>query len=48
VATGNGGLYYRLQSDAPAVNYGRVIPGITDGYVTPAPDVGAYEFGGQA
>lgn len=45
VASGSGGLYYRLQSTSPAVNAGKVIPGITDGYVGSLPDIGAYEYG---
>jgi hypothetical protein len=36
---------YRLQSDSPAINAGKPIPGITDGPVG-TPDIGAYEFGG--
>jgi len=36
---------FQLQPGSPAIDAGRVIPGITDGYVGPAPDVGAYEFG---
>ncbi|HXC98104.1 MAG TPA: hypothetical protein VN048_02100, partial [Verrucomicrobiae bacterium] len=35
-----------LVSNAPAINAGVVIPGFTDGYVGPAPDLGAYESGG--
>ncbi len=36
---------YSLQSGSPAINAGTVIPGITDGYVGSAPDIGAYESG---
>ena len=44
-ATGDG-LDFRLQSGSPAINAGQVIGGITDGSVG-APDIGAYEFGGE-
>ncbi|MHB1038623.1 MAG: right-handed parallel beta-helix repeat-containing protein [Pirellulales bacterium] len=46
VGTGQGGLKYRLQPDSPAVDRGAVIPGVTDGFVGKAPDLGAYEQGG--
>jgi Right handed beta helix region len=36
---------FQLQSSSPARDRGRVISGITDGYIGSAPDVGAYEFG---
>lgn len=36
---------FRLRSGTTPVDYGRVIPGITDGYLGPAPDVGAFEQG---
>jgi Right handed beta helix region len=36
---------FQLQPGSPAIDTGRVIPGITDGHVGSAPDVGAYEFG---
>ncbi|GAA3409941.1 DNRLRE domain-containing protein [Paenibacillus hodogayensis] len=36
---------FRLQASSPAINAGRVIPGITDGYAGTAPDLGAYEYG---
>lgn len=39
---------FQLQSGSQAINAGRVIPGITDGYVGGAPDVGAFEFGNPA
>ena len=42
------GLDYRLQSNSPAVDAGKVIPGYTDGYVGTAPDIGAFEFGKPA
>lgn len=44
-STGDG-LDFRLQSGSPAINAGQVIGGITDGSVG-APDIGAYEFGGE-
>jgi hypothetical protein len=34
---------YRLGSGSPAIDVGLVVPGITDGYVGPAPDLGAIE-----
>lgn len=37
---------YRLSSGSPAIDVGKVIPGMTDGYAGTAPDIGAYEFGG--
>jgi Fe-S cluster biosynthesis and repair protein YggX len=37
---------YRLNASSPAINYGQVIAGVTDGYVGSAPDAGAYENGG--
>ncbi len=43
---GVGGLKYRLQADSPAIDRGAVIPGVTDGHVGSAPDLGAYEYGG--
>ena len=41
------GNKFTLRSNSPAVNAGRTISGITDGFVGSAPDVGAYEFGGE-
>jgi hypothetical protein len=38
---------FRLLEGSPAIDYGTVIPGITDGYAGDAPDAGAYEFGGE-
>ena len=38
---------FSLQPDSPAVNAGVVIPGITEGFVGDAPDIGAYERGGS-
>ncbi len=35
---------FRLLTNAPAVNAGSLIPGITDGYTGTAPDLGAYEL----
>jgi len=40
------GLYFRLSTGSPARNAGVAVPGITDGAVG-APDIGAYEFGGE-
>ncbi|MBS5959029.1 MAG: right-handed parallel beta-helix repeat-containing protein [Clostridiales bacterium] len=37
---------FRLQAASPAINTGALIPGITNGYVGSAPDIGAYEYGG--
>ncbi|MEI8289429.1 MAG: right-handed parallel beta-helix repeat-containing protein [Verrucomicrobiota bacterium] len=37
---------FRLKVGSPCINSGAVIPGITDGYVGSAPDIGAYEYGG--
>lgn len=39
-------LDFRLAPNASALDSGLVIPGITDGYLGQAPDVGAYELGG--
>ncbi|HUU91561.1 MAG TPA: right-handed parallel beta-helix repeat-containing protein [Phycisphaerae bacterium] len=39
--------HFQLQSNSPAIDYGQVIAGITDGYVGAAPDAGAYEYGGS-
>ncbi|WNR43971.1 right-handed parallel beta-helix repeat-containing protein [Paenibacillus roseipurpureus] len=36
---------YQLLSTSPAKDTGIVIPGITDGYVGSAPDIGAFEYG---
>jgi hypothetical protein len=36
---------FRPKPDAPVVDAGIEIPGITDGYLGDAPDIGAYEFG---
>jgi len=36
---------FRLKVGSPCINAGTVIPGITDGYVGSAPDIGAYEYG---
>ncbi len=38
---------FMLKAGANAVNKGRVINNITNGYVGSAPDVGAYEYGGD-
>lgn len=39
---------FRLRADSPVIGQGVHIPGVTDGYRGAAPDVGAYEFGGEA
>jgi len=36
---------HTLQAGSPAINAGTVVPGITDGFVGNAPDIGAYEAG---
>lgn len=46
VNSGENGLKFRLNSNSPAVDYGKTVDGITDGYVGSAPDAGAYEYGG--
>ncbi len=38
---------FNLTAGSPAVNAGRQISGITNGYVGAAPDAGAYEYGGE-
>ncbi len=38
---------FRLLPNSPAIDYGTIIPGITDNYVGAAPDAGAYEYGGE-
>mgnify|MGYP000536512167 CR=1 FL=1 len=37
---------FHLQSTSPAKDRGRVLTGVTEGYVGSAPDIGAYEYGG--
>ena len=39
---GEGGLKYRLQADSPAIDRGKEIAGVTDGYVGSAPGLGAH------
>jgi len=39
---------FRLKAGAPAIDAGVVLPGINDGYVGAAPDLGAYEYGGPS
>ena len=39
---------FTLMSNSPAIDQGMVIPPYTDGYVGPAPDIGAYEYGKPA
>jgi parallel beta-helix repeat protein len=38
---------FSLLAGSPMIDKGAVIPGITDGYVGAAPDIGAYERGGS-
>jgi hypothetical protein len=38
---------FRLQAGSPAIDYGQVIQGVTDGYAGSAPDAGAYEYEGE-
>ncbi|WP_109302422.1 RICIN domain-containing protein [Aquimarina sp. AU474] len=45
--TNYNGNKFTLKSNSPAVNAGRRISGITDGFIGSAPDAGAYEFGGE-
>lgn len=45
--TNYNGNKFTLRSNSPALNAGRRISGITDGFVGSAPDAGAYEFGGE-
>ncbi len=45
--TNYNGNNFTLTSSSPAVNAGRKISGITDGFSGSAPDAGAYEFGGD-
>ena len=40
-------LDFRPRADSPLVDAGRQIPGFTDGHKGKAPDIGAYEYGGQ-
>ncbi|MHC4125607.1 MAG: hypothetical protein ACYSRR_04020 [Planctomycetota bacterium] len=40
-------LDFRPRPDSKLVDAGRVIVGFTDGYKGKAPDIGAYEFGGE-
>jgi chitodextrinase len=47
IGTGGDGLNYRIQSGSPAIDQGIVLPGITEGSIG-TPDIGAYEFGGEA
>lgn len=42
------GRDYRLDKASKAIDAGRVIPGITDGFTGKAPDIGAYENGGES
>ena len=47
VNMGLGGLCFRLQSNSPAIDRGVVIPGVSESYTRSAPDLGAYEYGGN-
>jgi len=38
---------YRLSSTSPAIDAGIGIKGVTDGYKGKAPDIGAFEYGGE-
>ena len=38
---------YRPTASSPLVDAGAIIPPFTDGYVGSAPDIGAYERGGE-
>lgn len=38
---------FRPRADSPLVDAGRVISGFTDNYKAAAPDIGAYEYGGE-
>jgi len=44
---GPGKLDFRPRAGSPLIDAGKVIPGFTDGYKGKAPDVGAYEHGGE-
>lgn len=41
------GSSFQLVADSPCIDAADVIPGITDGHVGAAPDIGAYEYGAQ-
>ena len=38
---------FRLPAGSPAIDKGQPVPGITDGFKGTAPDLGAYEYGGE-
>jgi len=40
-------LDFRPKKGSPLIDAGREIPGFTDGFKGKAPDIGAYEFGGE-
>jgi hypothetical protein len=40
-------LDFRPRKGSPLIDAGRKIPGFTDGFKGEAPDIGAYEFGGE-
>ena len=39
-----GGHDYHVGSGSPAINAGTTIPGVTNGFLGSAPDLGAYEM----
>jgi hypothetical protein len=41
------GLDFRPRADSPLIDAGTVIPGITERFDGRAPDIGAYEYGGE-
>ena len=43
----NPGYDYRPRASSPLVDAGVVFPPYTDGFLGKAPDIGAYEFGGE-
>lgn len=47
IGEGEDGLKFRLKESSSAKNSGMLIDGITDGYNESAPDIGAYEYGGE-
>jgi hypothetical protein len=41
------GRDFRPVAGSPLIDAGKVLPPITDGYLGDAPDIGAYEYGGE-
>jgi hypothetical protein len=39
---------FQLKAGSLCIDAGKIIPGITDGYIGSAPDIGAYEYGKEA